>query len=470
MTALQHRVSRLLEPFRRLPPLREGRWSPLHSAGFHLRLLVQCAVRMSQERALAHASSLTYKTILSIVPTAAVALALLKAFGGFAGPEAPVVRFVSGLLMPPDQTDFLAGKIVELTSHISFGAIGGVSLTFLVVVAVSLLDTIDETFNVIWRVQRQRSMFFRFTTFYTLLTLGPLLLSVSLLQSARLQGLMPGAMLGKTISYYTPLLFTWIALLLSYKLFPNVRVHWKPAAIGALLAAVGIEALKFAFNLYLSESMSRSYTTIYGALALIPLFLVWIHLIWTIVLFGATYCYMLQNLPLLHERERARAMGKKTLQVPVAEHLACRVLTRVGRAFAAGEPLPSRADLLAALDVEEAALDVTVGRLLERGWLREMRECTEGAERDVLLPSRSLQQLRLPELVAELRAASREAGRGAPDDPLEQWLDRLDRAALATVPEATLAELTVQPKAGAAATAEEGRSPVQPSAAPTQAQ
>jgi len=153
---------------------------------------------------------------------------------------------------------------------------------------------------------------------------------------------------------------------------------------------------------------------------------------------------MLQTIPRWQQRhpELVR-LGpvEKPQQVPVGEHLACRILLMVARAFAAGSQLPTQEELATQLHVEEAAVDIVVEPMLRQGWLRRIRECTDGQEREALLPGKGLQQIRLAEVVGSFRSASRSAGRGLAGEPLERWLEELDEALASLVKDTTLAEL-----------------------------
>jgi len=402
----------------------------------HLRLWIQISKQLVEDRCLQQASSLAYKTMLSLVPTVAVALSLLKAFGAFAGPDSQLVRFVAGMLMPPDKSEVLATQIIHYTSNLSFGAIGGIGMVTLVAVAVSLLDTVDGTINDIWRVRRKRPIFLRFATYYAVLTLGPVLLAASFYQSARLQGLLQGDVLGQVHTYGGPMLFAWAALVVAYKLFPNTKVRWVPAMLGALIAAVGFEVVKFAFNTFLSEMLSSSYGRIYGALALLPLFLGWIYTVWIIVLFGVEYSYTLQNLKRLVHNEKVRA-ARSTADAGAplpSEHLACRVLVLVARLYGEGQSGPTLEELRSRVRVPLATLRALVDRLVELELLRLVSLRSEVGEQEVLLPGRSPHRIDLAVAVRDLRADSAGSGRDSAGPALEQWLEGVDQLLLQVQP------------------------------------
>ncbi len=421
----------------------------------HLRLWIQIFKQLVRDRCLQQASSLAYKTLLSLVPTVAVALSLLKAFGAFAGPDSALVRFVAGLVMPPDKSQVLATQIIAYTDKISFGAIGGIGTVSLLVVAVSLLDTVDTTINEIWKIRRKRSMVLRFTTYYALLTLGPVLLAVSILQSARLQGLFSGELVGRLQPHLSPVIVTWIGLTLAYKLFPNTQVRWGPAVVGALVAALGFEAVKYGFNMFVSETLSSSYTKIYGAMALVPLFLVWIYTVWIIVLFGVEYTYTLQNLRVLVQEDRdhrAASSGEDRQGLLPAVEVGARLLMACLVPFEARAPAPSRDDLQARLGLPGPVVDVALRRLVDMGLLRLQLDPGTSDERDapeVFLPVTNAQSLDLAEVLAGWDAASRSLGQGQVGDALEAALAKARTLQGSAQPGAALASLL--PASGEAA-------------------
>jgi membrane protein len=406
-----------------------------------IRLWVQVAKGLVRDKCLQQASSLAYKTVLSIVPLAAVALSLLKAFGGFEGSDSAVVVFLSRHLLAVDP-DTLASYVTEFTNRISFGAVGGVGIAVLLAVAVSLFTTVEKTLNDVWKTQVRRGLIAKFTTFYAILTLGPLLLSVSLYQTARVQAALDGALIGRLSAYVAPLVVTWMMLVLCYKLFPTTRVRWGPAMIGGALAAVGFEAVKFAFNVYVAQALLSGYNKIYGAIALFPLFLVWVYVAWIIVLFGAEFAYTLQHLAHLvreDQRRRFRGLGELERRAVLNEFLAVRAMVVIAGHWDRGAGAMGPERIAEVLSVPQEAVEAVLDRLALEGMIR--RDLEGADELPVYLPNGPLDRQDVAEILMAFRRGYLGSGQGAGGDELERRLLAAEDAFIGSLKGLSLQEL-----------------------------
>ncbi|MDF1792192.1 MAG: YihY family inner membrane protein [Thalassobaculaceae bacterium] len=245
------------------------------------------------------AGALTYTSLLAMVPLLAIAFAIFSAFPVF---EAIQDRFEAMLFenLVPEVGFEVRGYIANFTRNTTnLTAIGVVALG---VSAVLLLATIESTFNRIWRVERNRPMFSRLLIFWTMLTLGPLLLAASfslttdvfsalhrLTWSGAEAGVIPLNLVtqhGFLHRAFAALIQT-IAFSVMFMLVPARQVRPRDALIGGAVSGVMLELLKWGFRAYLTSF--PTYQTIYGAMAVVPIFLIWLYLSWTIVLFGAVF-------------------------------------------------------------------------------------------------------------------------------------------------------------------------------------
>jgi membrane protein len=165
-----------------------------------------------------------------------------------------------------------------------------VGIAFLAVTALLMMLTIDRAFNQIFRVSRERSLSQRLLMYWAVLTLGPILMGLSVTMTSYLVstslGLAKGLpILGETVLRLMPVLLTSIAFTLLYVWVPNRRVQMRHAVIGGLIAGILFELMKRGFGLYIARF--PTYTAVYGAFAAAPLFLVWMYLSWVVVLMGA---------------------------------------------------------------------------------------------------------------------------------------------------------------------------------------
>ncbi|WP_345797991.1 YihY family inner membrane protein [Castellaniella sp. MT123] len=245
------------------------------------------------------ASSLTFTTVLAIVPLLAVVLALFTAFPLFAQFHQALETFLGESLLPPSVSDTIMRYLNQFAAQASgLTAVGG---AFLVVTSILLIMTIDEAFNEIWNVARQRPMRQRLLVYWAIISLGPILMGASLWATTVLareslgyiQHLPEG--LGLLLEL-VPFLMSVLGFTALFVFVPNCRVLWRDALAGGLGTAAILALMKAAFTWYLTQF--PSYTVIYGAFAILPIFLLWIYLSWLVVLLGATVASLLPALRL----------------------------------------------------------------------------------------------------------------------------------------------------------------------------
>ena len=234
-----------------------------------------------------NAAALAFTTVLALVPAAAVMFSMLSVFPVFQDWATELENFVYDNLVPA------AGDLVQ--SHLQefigqTGRLTAFGLLFLLVSALLLLFTIEETLNKIWRVENSRSVIQRLLSYWAVLTLSPLLMGASLsltsyLVSTALQGEGNVAEARVWFLGILPFLFETLAFVLLYTVVPNKPIRFTHALIGGVVAAVLFEVTKRSFTWYISNF--HSYEIIYGALSSIPIFLLWIYLSWLVVLVGA---------------------------------------------------------------------------------------------------------------------------------------------------------------------------------------
>lgn len=244
--------------------------------------------RLHEERLSQVAGSLTYSTVLALVPILTIALAIFTTFPLFDTFRAALESYLAGSLIPGSISNTILGYLTQFATQAkSLSAVGAV---LLIVTAVLMMMTVDRTLNDIWRVKTQRPLAQRVTVYWAVVTLGPLLMGVSMsltsyLFTATSDVVASVPFIGAMFYTLVSILFTTSAFTLLYVMVPNRPVDWRDAAWGGLVAAIAFELLKRLFAAFVSQS--PSYTKVYGAVAAIPIFLLWIYLCWLITLFGA---------------------------------------------------------------------------------------------------------------------------------------------------------------------------------------
>ena len=248
--------------------------------------------RLYEDRGLQTAGSLTYTTLLALVPLITVALALSSAFPVFQQAIEALGRFVGGQLLPEGS----ARVTREFAAFAENAArVTTVGLVILAVLALMLMLTVDEVLNRIFRVQRRRHLGRRLVVYWAVLTLGPLLIGASLSMTSFLVGSSLGMLdlggFAKAALALLTFLFTCAALTMLYLVVPFRQIEVRHALAGGIVAAVIFEIAKRGFALLIAEF--PTYALIYGAFAAFPIFLIWLYLSWVVVLFGATLTAML---------------------------------------------------------------------------------------------------------------------------------------------------------------------------------
>jgi len=455
-----------------------------------------CAEELRHDRAGTMAAALTYHTLFSLLPTLVLALVVLQAFVGEAERQqfkqtivdwatAPLAETApptdpgepAAVAQPrPDTTnertiaadqrqrelrearetmDERLEAILRELEGVNFGSIGVVGLLIFVFAATQLLSSIESSFNKIFGVRRARPWYLRIPLYYTVITLGPLVLIAGQVGQRRViemivRGDWTGWLAGPVV-VLAPVLTTWLVLGLMYTLLPHTKVKLRPAAIGSLIAAllwvIAIEGLAW----YVDRATTTSfYGAVYGGLALLPLFLLWLWITWLIVLFGLEVTYTLQA---MRGRRFKHVTHKPESEVLVDAAWLAPLMANIARRFAEGRmaspeelgrelglPTDLIQRMLAALAEanlvhrvggdDEQGLRYTLGRPAERITVGEVLEAadamcgpterpTDPRARKIVRQVRRQRDADGTRTLAELAAISSEDAAEAPAQPPE---------------------------------------------------
>ena len=264
--------------------------------------------RLFEERLTQAAGSLTYTTLLALVPLLTIALSLATAFPVFDRAIGFVQDYVIENFLPDAGLDVFADQLSDFAA--AAGRLTAIGVGGLAVTAVMMMLTIDDTLNRIFRVERRRPVLQRLLMYWAVLTLGPLLIGAALSMTTALVvhsfGVLDLDKVAENILAMLPFLLTWAALVALYVLVPNRKVKLRDALLGAFLASIAFEIAKRGFALYVSRF--PTYRLIYGAFSAMLITLVWLYLSWLVVLAGATFTAMLtEKKKILNREGEARA-------------------------------------------------------------------------------------------------------------------------------------------------------------------
>jgi len=244
--------------------------------------------RARQERLPQAAASLTFTTLLSIVPLLAVSFALFARFPMFSRFEAVLEEHLSKSLLPAD----IARTVLKYLHQFATNAsdLTWVGSLFLLATAMAMLLTVENAFNRIWNVKRSRPLIQRAGLYLLLLALGAPALGVSLWATSTVLGASTGLIgpLPPSASFVLnlgPVALSWVGLACLFYYVPNTRVRRRDAIAGGLIASVALELGKRGFAAYLLKI--PTYKALYGAFAVFPVFLLWLYFSWLVTLAAA---------------------------------------------------------------------------------------------------------------------------------------------------------------------------------------
>ena len=335
--------------------------------------------RFREDRLGLTASSLTFTTTIALVPFVTVALAVFTAFPMFAKFQGVLQQWLIQSLIPDSIARQVLGYLTQFAGKAS--KLGGAGLAVLFVTTLALILTIDRTLNGIWRVRKSRPFGQRVLVYWAIVSLGPLLLGVSLTMtsyavsaSKGLVGALPGGVQFLLDSLQFVLLAAGLAALYHY--VPNTRVRWTHAWVGGVFVSAGFELAKWLLVLYLGNV--PTYSVLYGAFATVPILLIWIYTAWVIVLLGAVITAYLPSL-LSGVQRRARAHGWQFL-------LALETLQQLTPLRDSPGKGLTMAELAQLLKLDALQLEPVLETLVEIDWVGQLlEERADGEARYVLL-------------------------------------------------------------------------------------
>lgn len=245
------------------------------------------------------AASLTYSTLLAIVPIIAVVFAIARGFGYNIYIEQ---WFRDSLSSQPQAAEIIISFVNSYLIHTKSGVFLGIGLLFMLWTVIMLIDNIEQVFNDIWQVNKPRSIYRTITDYTSMFFLAPIGIVVSsgltlAVTSFAGNNLSETYVLGPLLRFLidlTPFLLMSAVFVFLYVFMPNTKVNFSSAIVPGILAGCAMQGLQFAY--IHSQIWVTGYNAIYGSFAALPLFLLWLQISWIICLFGANLCYTNQNL------------------------------------------------------------------------------------------------------------------------------------------------------------------------------
>jgi membrane protein len=333
-----------------------------------LRALVLSIRDIVGERLNLRAMSLVYTTLLSLVPLLAVSFSVLKAFGVHNAARPTLLHLLEPL---GEKSLVVVEQITSFVDNIKVGVLGAVGVALLLYTVVSLVQKVEQGFNEVWRVRRERTFAQRFSNYLSVIFTAPVLLfaiasiGASVFNDAIIEWLgVSGALadLLRLLNSLVPLLILVAVFAFIYTLVPNTRVRALPAIGGALVAALLWEASGVLFARFVAGS--ANYAAVYSGFAIVVVFMVWIYVIWLILLFGACVAFYMQNPGYSpgHDGEGAASPRQR-------ERIALAALGQLAHAHAHGTPGLTPFEIAQRVRVPEPLLDEVLAPFVEQNLL-----------------------------------------------------------------------------------------------------
>jgi membrane protein len=405
----------------------------------YLQLLALVARDFWDDQCLLRASALSFSSILSLVPFFALTFAVLKGFGVHNKLEPLILDEVAA------GSQEIVGRVVTYINNTNMTSMGAIGLVTLVVAVITLLGNIEEAFNVIWGVKETRSLYRKFSDYVSVVIIGPLLLlaavsiTTTLHSQALVKWLVQTSYLGDVLLLFfrlAPYLIIWLALVFLYIFIPNTPVRFKSALFGGVLAGTVWELAQWGY-IHFQVGVAR-YNAIYGTLALLPIFMVWIYTSWLIVLFGVEVVYAHQNI-----RTFRREIHNPSLSHRVKELLALAILLDIAEAFHFRRHPWTPEQLAEDLDIPVRVVRELLAILIETGYLME----TAG-ENPTYLPARELEHIAIRDVLLTLKnygGGLTIARLSAGELRLQEILERVEACSAAALEGMTLKDLVAGP-------------------------
>lgn len=412
---------------------------PLRRFGVQLLQSTSVVVReFIADQCLLHASALAFATLLSIVPLLALMFALLKGLGAEIDLEILILNHVA-----PGSAETV-DALFSYVSNTSLGKLGTVGLITLVLSVLTLLTNIEKSFNHICGVSETRSLARRFSDYFSITALGPVLLVAAISMTTTLESqslvkhLLGMELVGHALLIFFqifPYLAMWAAFTGLYLFMPNTRINLQAAILGGAFGGILWQIVQAGY-INFQFGVSR-YNAIYGTMAALPIFMIWIYVSWLIVLLGLEVTFAVQNLKTIRQE-----LSRGEISFEGRETAAIAILVATGATFMQGKPALSAVELSSRLHLAPRMTRNLLQTLVRLGFLAELAGSRN--EPDAYQPARSLETLTPLDVVEALRRDGEAAatGRmGAAGRAAHDLRTRIDAGLAASLEGLTLGEM-----------------------------
>jgi membrane protein len=341
------------------------------------------------------AMGLVYVTILSIVPVIAISFSVLKGFGVHYQLEPILVSFLSPL---GEKGVELTNQLISFVDNVKGDVLAGVGLLMLFVTLISMAQKVEDSFNFVWRVERNRSVARRLTDYLSIVVIGPVIMvtALALIASVKsnsiVQEVADIAPIGTTLLLFgklAPSILVSLGFTFVYWFLPNTRVNFSAALVGGLTGGLLWAATSVLFTAFVANSVRT--LNIYAGFAVVIVALIWLYICWLILLVGAQIAFYIQNPEHMRLGYRQITLGNRH-----REQIALSVMLEVADRFRDGRQPPSIPQVAEMLRQPGLLISPVVAGLESAGLLTLSTQ-------DRLLPRRDPKQIKVKDVIAVIR-------------------------------------------------------------------
>ncbi|HAK46430.1 MAG TPA: hypothetical protein DCO79_11000 [Spirochaeta sp.] len=372
-----------------------------------LQLSTNVYIKFVRDAGFARAGILAYNTLLAAIPFAALVISLMNAFGALDSVQDQIMDFIVHILIPTRQAEVKAIFDQFLEGSNTLGVVG---LVFFAFTSIMLLNSVSKNLNAVWGSKVKTNFINKFTTYASVIIFGSLLLAASTTLTSRFSFMENEnvAVIGIIIMRFAPYIFDFFVIMLIIGLTPSGKIQLRYLLLVSFVGAILWELLKYGF-FNLSGRVLRM-SIIYGSIAIIPIFLFWIYVIWTIIIIAMETAWVLQH-------KHKAWMGTTLTEMSPDQRLifGTELFMLVAEAYDIGEKPPAIVRLAVKLSVSVSDVREMADVLISKNLLM-----TTGDDGQSLLPARSLSKIKTVDLISAVY------GRGKNHEPVSKIVSQIE--------------------------------------------
>lgn len=362
-----------------------------------LRIVVMTIREFLEQKASVRASALTYYTLLSIVPVAALAFAIAKGFGL----ESLLTDYIRQSMNSDEVTNYLISFSSSALDNAKGGVIAGVGVAMLLYSVFKLLGNIEAAFNTMWCVQKSRDIFRKVADYLCIMLFAPILLltatSATIMIKSSVRAMLTGGFtpLQDVVIHALPYLTMWTVFTLLYLVMPNTRVKVMPALVAGVITGTAFQIVQWVYITFQIGVSSAG--AVYGSFAFLPLLLAWLQITWTLVLAGCKIAFSIQNVT-----NYSLEHGETAISTNAERKLSIIIMHRIVSDFKAGNARPTGIEIANAMGISKPLFFQLAERLKSAGLLAELENDDDKLDERTFIPGLDLRDITVGEVCTRL--------------------------------------------------------------------